>query len=263
MFQKSSESENPNPILPCQRMPGGVMLIVGPERGSPSELVRICEAAILGGITSLQFRAKPARAGDLTPRWEELEPWLTPLLSIIATAKIPLIINDNVELAAELIQGKLPAKVRTLATATTVGVHVGQDDMSAQGVRDHLVFAIIGLTVKNAPQANALPTAVDYASIGGVFPTQSKRNPDPPIGLKGFHDLCTRIRERRGPDFPIYAIAGINALRARQLAKLGASGIAVMDSILRASNPEAATRELVASLHLRHQHPRLSTEVNA
>ena len=70
--------------------------------------------------------------------------------------------------------------------------------------------AIIGITVKTPAQADELyRMPVDYACIGGVFATESKLNPEPPIGLDGFSRIAFRAR-LAGGNIPVGAIAGID-----------------------------------------------------
>src|SRR5690606_14941529 len=123
----------------------------------------------------------------------------------LAGSGVPLVVNDRVDVAL---------------AAGADGVHLGRDDMDAQTARLLLgPDAIIGLTVKNAADAQAAIAApADYACIGGVFETLTKNNPDAPVGLDGFAALRAQIASAR-PDLPVGAIAGIDAERARQVVR--------------------------------------------
>ena len=106
--------------------------------------------------------------------------------------------------------------------------------------------AIIGLSIKTVAQAEAAPIELlDYVGIGGVFATSSKDNPDPPIGPAAWRDIAGVFR-RRAPQLPLCAIAGIDASNAGEAIAAGADGIAVISALSRATDPQAAARELRA-----------------
>ena len=80
---------------------------------------------------------------------------------------------------------------------------------------------------------------VDYLGMGPVFPTISKLNAPPVLGVEGFSALASQS------PLPVVAIGGLDAERARQVRATGtASGIAVVSAICGAENPEAAARAL-------------------
>ncbi len=85
------------------------------------------------------------------------------------------------------------------------GVHVGQDDLSPEGVRKVIGdLRWLGVSTHNPNQlAEADKTTANYLAIGPVFATGSKANPDPVIGLDG-------VRQARGlTRKPLVAIGGI------------------------------------------------------
>ena len=67
------------------------------------------------------------------------------------------------------------------------GVHVGQRDVSAEDAR-RIVGATrwVGVSTNSAEQVmEADKTNCDYIAYGPIFPTASKINPDPTVGLAG------------------------------------------------------------------------------
>jgi thiamine-phosphate diphosphorylase len=122
------------------------------------------------------------------------------------------------------------------------GVHLGQDDTDVMAARAQLgPLPFIGLTVKTVAQAWSAPLRViDYVGIGGVFSTASKDNPDPPIGLTGLREMVRVFRYRIG-NFPMCAIAGINADNAADVIAAGVDGVSVV-SRSRAPSRAAARR---------------------
>lgn len=181
----------------------------------------LAELAARNGATLIQYRDKEAPTRLMIERAR----------SIAAALKgtgVPLVVNDRVDVAL---------------AAGADGVHLGADDMDAQTARDLLgPRAIIGVTVKNEADADRAGGApVDYACIGGVFETLSKRNPDPPVGIEGFQRLRARIAGLN-PALPVGAIAGIDLFRVAPVIAAGADGVAAISAIFRSADIAGATR---------------------
>jgi thiamine-phosphate pyrophosphorylase len=198
--------------------------------GSLSALGPLPELAAIAasnGATIIQYRDKQAST------WAMIENAIA-IREAIAGSGVPLVVNDRIDVAM---------------AAGAHGVHLGRDDMPAATARQLLgANAIIGLTVKNAADADAAIAApIDYACIGGVFETLSKDNPDPPVGLDGFAALRQRIAAARA-DLPVGAIAGIDVERTRAVVAAGASGVAVISAIFRADDIPQAARALRAAV---------------
>jgi len=143
---------------------------------------------------------------------------------------VPLLVNDRVDIAL---------------AAEADGVHIGQDDMAPADARLLLGRnAIIGLSIKTIAQAEAAPLEhLDYVAIGGVFATASKDNTSAPIGLSGLHSIVQAVHARAA-NFPICAIAGINADNAAEVIAAGADGVSVISALSLASDPAAAAKNL-------------------
>src|SRR5439155_11643702 len=104
--------------------------------------------------------------------------------------------------------------------------------------------ASIELSAKPAEQAVAAPIKLlDNAGIGGVFAPSSKDNPDPPIGPTGLSRIVGVFR-RRSPEFPLCAIAGIDAGNAGEVIAACADGVAVISALSLKDDPRAAARQL-------------------
>ena len=188
--------------------------------GDLADLARI---AARSGATVVQYRDKDASTRAMVDQAREIR-------AALDGTGVPLVVNDRLDVAL---------------AAGADGVHLGRDDMEAGTARRLLgSAAIIGLTVKDAADAEAAIAApADYACIGGVFATLSKHNPDVPVGLDGFSALREKIAAAR-PGLPVGAIAGIDAARAAEVVRAGASGVAVIAAIFRAADIAAATRGL-------------------
>jgi thiamine-phosphate pyrophosphorylase len=196
-----------------------VYAVLDPARCRGRRLGEMAEAAARGGATLLQYRDKSGSTRSLIERASEIGRALAPF-------DVPLLINDRVDVA--------------LAVGCA-GVHVGAEDMPATDARRLLgPESIIGCTVHSAEEADAVQAGgIDYASVGGVFATASKHNPQAPIGLEGVRALIARL-----PDLPICAIAGIDQDNAADVIAAGADGIAVISDIFMADDVTAATQRL-------------------
>lgn len=175
-----------------------------------------------GGATFVQLREK-----HLSPRefYREAED----ALRVARELGVRLIINDRADIA--------------LALAAD-GLHLGQDDLLPAAARKLLgERAVIGFSTHNIEQAReAMRLPVDYLAIGPIFPTSSKENPDPVVGLEGLR----RVRQLVG-QIPLVAIGGISPENAREVLAAGADSVAVI-SLLLAGNPreiESRTRQIL------------------
>jgi thiamine-phosphate pyrophosphorylase len=181
-------------------------------------------ARIAGSATLVQLRDKFGGTRTMVDEARELREVLEP-------AGVPLLINDRVDVAL---------------AAEADGVHIGQDDMAVPDARLLLGrTAIIGLSIKTLEEAKAAPLELlDYVAIGGVYGTTSKEDAKAPIGLDGLRAVVQAIRARKA-NFPICAIAGINASNAAAVIEAGADGVAVISALSLASDPTQAARELL------------------
>ncbi|MDA0684307.1 MAG: thiamine phosphate synthase [Bacteroidetes bacterium] len=178
---------------------------------------KLAALAIEGGADVIQFRQKLGAIRDILSNAHAVA-------KVCHDAEIPLVINDRIDIA--------------LAVGAS-GVHLGQTDMPLLDARSILgPDAIIGITAPSIPQARkALECGADYIGFGPVFPTQSKANSTPIKGLEGVLEMANNV------DIPIIGIAGITALRAPDILRAGAHGVAVMTAISLADDPVVASRE--------------------
>jgi thiamine-phosphate pyrophosphorylase len=84
---------------------------------------------------------------------------------------------------------------------------------------------------------------LDYIAVGGVYGTTSKENTSTPIGIDGLRAIVEVIRSRER-NYPICAIAGINAGNAADVIAAGADGVAVISALSLASDPQKAAKDL-------------------
>ena len=196
--------------------------ILVPSRIGSGTLSESCEFArelVAGGATLLQLREKDASAKEVLRLARELRR--------ILRDEITLIINDRPDL--------------TIA-ADANGAHVGQDDIPPEAARRILGNQrILGISTHNLEQlALAQQTSANYLAIGPVFPTSSKKSPDPAVGLEG-------IRQgRANTEKPLIAIGGITLQNCRSVIEAGADSVAVISELL--SDPRKVTAQFLLKM---------------
>lgn len=180
------------------------------------QFITICAQA---GVTAVQLREKNLSFNALITLGRQLQ-------SVLKPFNIPLIINDNIDLALEL---------------DADGIHLGQSDGSPCDARERLgPQKIIGVSIdslQNLESANELP--IDYVGIGSIFPTQTKSNVKTIWGITGLHQLAPLSKH------PIIAIGGINESNASNVFQAGAHGIAVIGAIHQARDPATTIKKLL------------------
>jgi thiamine-phosphate pyrophosphorylase len=121
------------------------------------------------------------------------------------------------------------------------GVHVGQEDLRVEEARG-IVGANrwVGVSTHSLEQLDAADkTSADYIAFGPIFPTKSKENPDPVVGL----DL---LREaRRHTRKPLVAIGGITLERAADVYRAGADSLAVMRELIVCEDPASRAAQFL------------------
>ena len=182
-------------------------------------LLRQVELALQGGATMVQFREKHLQGA-------EKEALARELLALCRSHGVPLIINDDAELAKKV---------------GADGVHVGQSDLAAQEARRILgPQAIIGVTARTVEQARAAQAAgADYLGSGAVFGTSSKSDARP-LSREELRAICAAVT------IPVVAIGGIHAGNVLALCGCGQAGVAVIGGIFGQPDIRQAARELLA-----------------
>ncbi len=182
-------------------------------------LFSTAEQLLAGGVALLQYRNKTGSARELLQQARELKRRLG--------GSVKLIMNDRADLCL---------------AAGFDGVHVGQEDLSPQGARKVIGARLwLGVSTHNAEQVKeADKTSADYIAIGPVFPTASKVNPDPVVGLDGVRKARALTRK------PLVAIGGINRANCRSVIEAGADSVAVISDLIR--EPRKSAEEILRIL---------------
>lgn len=170
----------------------------------------LLEAAVRGGVTSVQLRLKRATAAELVALAREL----------VAALPVPVLVNDRPDV---------------VLAAGAAGVHLGPDDLPPALARRILgPAAVIGASVGTAAEVRA-GEAADYWGIGPWRATGTKHDAGDAIGAAGFRTLQQRAGTR-----PCVAIGGLRPEDVPAALAAGAAGVAVISGILAAPDPERA-----------------------
>ena len=178
----------------------------------------IVKAAVDGGTTVVQLREK-----DCSTR-EFIEQALA-IKDFLRTRKIPLIINDRLDVAQAV---------------KADGVHLGQTDMPLETAKEILGDSmIIGISAESLEDAIAAErSGADYLGVSPIYATPTKTDTAPPLGLGGLREIRTAVR------LPLVGIGGLNNQNCADVIRSGADGVAVVSAIVAADDPEAAARVL-------------------
>ena len=96
----------------------------------------------------------------------------------------------------------------------------------------------VGVSTHTLEQlAAADRTSADYIAFGPIFPTATKKNPDPVVGT----ELLRKARQMTKK--PLVAIGGITLERAAEVYRAGADSLAVIRDLICAPNPGVRARE--------------------
>jgi thiamine-phosphate pyrophosphorylase len=190
--------------------------IIDPSLLTISELA-LAEALAGSGVELIQYRNKTASSRQFFEISRQLSTALGP-------RGVRLIVNDRPDIA--LLAG-------------AGGVHVGQDDLGVEDARaicgPHRWVGVSTHTFEQLAAADR--TSADYIAFGPIFPTATKKNPDPVVGT----DLLRQAR--RMTKKPLVAIGGITLERAAEVYRAGADSLAVIRDLICVPNPGVRARE--------------------
>jgi thiamine-phosphate pyrophosphorylase len=197
----------------------GIYAILDGQFVEPGALSTVALGFARAGVRFVQLRHKSAPGRELCRMAEAVA-------SALAGTGVPFLINDRVDVAR--ISG-------------AQGVHLGQDDVPPAAARAVLgPAAIIGWSTHDAEQARAAQNLpIDYIGFGPVFPTATKANADPVVGLEEL------ARVAAASALPVVGIGGVGVERASAVRDRGARWAAVVSALYGASGPEACAAAVV------------------
>lgn len=177
----------------------------------PRDLIAAAEELIAAGCTVLQYRNKSGNARVMLEQARELR---RQCRTGVSDPQVTLIMNDRADLCL---------------AAEFDGVHVGQEDLSAEAVRGIIgAERWLGVSTHNPDQLREADlTSADYLAVGPVFATSRKDRPDPVVGLEGVRRARALTRK------PLVAIGGITRANAASVIAAGADSVAVISDLVR------------------------------
>lgn len=198
-------------------------LVTDPSLCPGPALIDTVLAGVRGGVSFVQLRDKDATTQDRVEAAMVLK-------RVLHGSGVPLVINDDLAAAR---------------AADVDGVHIGQGDVTPAVARANLgPNKIIGLSCETPEQVLAADALlIDYLGLGTVFPTATKADHKPTIGLSG---LAAMVRLAK---VPTVAIGGLKLDHAADVLGAGCDGMAVVSAICGQSDPECAARELRTALN--------------
>lgn len=193
-------------------------LVADADYAAGRDLAGLVDAAVEGGVTIVQLRAKSLAGGEFVELGRTLAERL-------AARGIPLLINDRLDVAL---------------ACGAAGVHLGQEDVPVPLARRILgPDATIGVSINTPEEARrAERQGADYVGAGPAFATTTKDSPLAVLGPDGIRIIVQATR------LPVVAIGGVGAGNAAELARAGAGGIAVVSAILGAPDARKAAEDL-------------------
>jgi thiamine-phosphate pyrophosphorylase len=193
--------------------------ILDPEV-SPVPLVDLAGTLADAGVRLMQLRDKRGSAAQIYSQAKQLQ-------ALSAARGVRFVLNDRPDLAAIVGCG---------------GVHVGQQDLPPEQARRICGPSCwVGVSTHNLEQLREADlTSVDYIAVGPIFPTATKENPDPVVGID-FLRAARKLTRK-----PLVAIGGIARESAAEVFRAGADSVAIIRDLLAASDPGARAREYLA-----------------
>ena len=208
------------------RLPArGLYAIADSTLHSGRALERAVTRAIAGGARMIQYRDK---SEDADRRRADA----AMLVRSCGRHGVPMIVNDDVELALEV---------------SADGVHLGRDDLDPSAARARLGnHFIIGVSCYNRLELAeaAQQKGADYVAFGSMFPSATKPAATPA-------EITTVASARERIQLPIVAIGGITPENGGLLLDAGVDLLAVVRGVFGHDDPAEAARRY-AQLFARH-----------
>ena len=215
------------------KLPEGYYAILDVHASESQDVSRAIERAqrlLSAGPSHLQLRAKAATAADMMMLGRALLP-------LTQSFGVSFCINDRLDVALAL---------------GADAVHLGQDDLPLADARRIVGDRMqLGISTHTAAQAaDAIAAGADYIGFGPIFPTRTKADPDPVVGVALLASVAARAR------IPVVAIGGIALTNVAEIAGAGAAAVALISAMEAVADPVAAGQSVNAAF-ARSRRPRV------
>lgn len=203
------------------KLPEPPLLVITDRRRARGPLPEVVEALVAAGVRWVLVREK-----DLPPA---------------ALA----------ELAREILRRARPwgawvflsADVEVAAAVEADGVHLPQGCSVAEARRRLGPGRWLGVSTHNREEAlRAAAEGADYITLSPIFPSISKPDYGPPLGLEALREIARTV------PLPVVALGGITPANARACLEAGAAGVAVLGGLMDAPDPAAAVTAYLRAL---------------
>jgi len=199
----------------------GLYLILDQRWASRCVLADILRQAADIGVTVVQYRNKNEAVNEVYRHALELR-------KIASDSGLVFIVNDRCDIS--------------LAVEAD-GVHLGQSDLPITLARELLgPNYLIGISTHSTEQVvQATEQGADYIGYGPLFPTTTKADHEPVVGIDGLKKV------RPLTSLPIVAIGGIQSELVSKIVAAGADAVAVASGILDSTDPRQAIKRYTES----------------
>lgn len=189
------------------------LLVLTDRRQARGPLVDVIAAAAAGGARLVILREKDLPTEERADLADQIERVLAPVDGYLVVAGLS----------------------RADSRADSRGQHLAADDPWPRRTG-----GLLGRSCHNLAEVAAAATGgADYATLSPIFPSLSKPGYGPPLRLEV---LAAPAR------IPVYALGGVDTpQRVRRCVRAGATGVAVMGALMRATDPAALTAQLIAA----------------
>ncbi|OGJ84198.1 MAG: thiamine-phosphate diphosphorylase [Candidatus Raymondbacteria bacterium RifOxyA12_full_50_37] len=206
--------------MACLKVPdcfGFYGILTNPVRG----YAYLAQVMVDLEVPFIQLRMKDASLDEVERTAEEIR-------KITAGTKSLFIVNDHPEIARNV---------------DADGVHLGQGDMAfpeALAIVGH--GKIIGLSTHTPAQTEAAcRLGPSYVGIGPVYPTPTKKNPDPAIGIEGMRKMLSLTT------VPAVVLGAIDRNNLADVLQAGARNFCSVRLVNSSEEPEEVIRDLVGN----------------
>jgi thiamine-phosphate pyrophosphorylase len=203
------------------RLPQPPLLVITDRHQAREPLEIMAEHILAGGCRWLSLREKDLAADERLALLERL-------LSLGRVFEATIGIHGDIDAARRVGAGHihLPAGANPAEIRRQLGKEV-----------------LIGISAHNLAEAEAAQRgSADYCTLSPIFPSPSKPNYGPALGLASLERIAKHV------SIPLIALGGVEPDTFNDCLAAGASGVAVMGGIMRAGDPLGETRRCLEAL---------------
>lgn len=172
--------------------------------------IEVVKEMIASGVKIIQYREKGKK---LLEKYNEC----MKIRELTGEAEVTFIVNDDIDIAMMV---------------KADGVHIGQDDLPVEKVRELVGDEmIIGVSTHSPEQAqDAIRRGADYIGVGPIYKTFTKKDVCEPVGLEYLDYAVKNV------NIPFVAIGGIKEHNIHEVRSRGARCIAMVTEIVGAED---------------------------